>query len=383
MSDLVGGALLVLGIPGAIAALHVTVLSVASLWFRETRQPSVGTRFLVIVPARNEGSVIGDTVDALAASMRDRDTLIVVADRCTDDTAEVAASRGVNVLERGQDERPGRAAAISAGLESAHTLEWDAVVMVDADSVVGPGFFDALDGAYGAGAEAAQPRSEHSHRSGLAALLSEAAFAFQQALDRGRARLGLSVRLRGSGMSLSRDLATQTSFSTEGVSEDLFYTLDLLLAGHKVRRVESARVDSLPAHDLSTMSTQRTRWEVGRLAAARRYAVPLLAARTPSTLEAATYVLTPPLAVAVFLLLGAAVGGWLVGAGWLVALCVALVVAVGVDVVIALIEARASSAVWLSLLAAPAYVVWKAWVQLKALLSIGRAHEAYESTPRE
>jgi hypothetical protein len=383
VSGVVGIFLIALGLPGAVAAVHLTVLSVASLFFRETPQEGVGTRFLIIVPAHNEAAVIGDTVDSLVAAARPGDTLLVVADRCTDDTAEIALARGAKVLSRTDDERPGRAAAISDGLKTALELEWDAMVAIDADSIVESGFLEGLDAAYGMGADAVQPRSEHIHKAGLPALISEAAFAFQQGLARGRVALGLSVRLRGSGMSLSRRIATTRAFSTEGVSEDLFYTLDLLLAGDTIQRAESARLRSLPAHNLSTISTQRIRWETGRFAAARRYAGPLLAKGTRSSIEAATYLLTPPTALAVLLLLASAAGGWLAGSAWVVVLSLALVAAITVDVVIALIQARAASTVWLALLAAPAYVVWKAWVQAQAIRRLGRAHEPYEPTPRE
>ena len=70
MSGVVGIFLIALGLPGAVAAVHLTVLSVASLFFRETPQEGVGTRFLIIVPAHNEAAVIGDTVDSLVAAAR-------------------------------------------------------------------------------------------------------------------------------------------------------------------------------------------------------------------------------------------------------------------------------------------------------------------------
>ncbi len=383
MSEIVGYALVVLSISGAAAALHLSVLSVSSIFFRERVGTGHGTRFLVIVPAHNEEAVIRETLQALSSGIRAADTILVVADRCTDQTAEVARSHGVNVLERGAGERPGRAAAVEAGLEFGRDREWDAAVTIDADTVVDAGFFEALDAAYGPGVEAVQPRSEHTHRSGLAALISEAAFAFQVSQWRGRERLGLSVRLRGSGMSVSRRLATTRSFSTSGASEDLFYSLDLLLDGYSIRHVESARLRSLPPHNFSTISSQRLRFETGRAAAARRYALPLIKRRTPSSIEAAIFLLTPPFGVAVFLLAAGAVGGWLVGSGWIVALSLALIVALAVDVAIALVAARSRWDVWAALAVAPAYVVWKTWIQAKAFLNLRRAHEPYEPTPRE
>ena len=95
----------------------------------------------MLIPAHNEELVIGNALAAIEADRRARDTVLVVADRCTDATAEIARSFGAGVLERGEDEEPGRAAARQAGLEHAAALEWDAVLMLDADSVIEPGFF--------------------------------------------------------------------------------------------------------------------------------------------------------------------------------------------------------------------------------------------------
>ncbi len=55
-------------------------------------------RLLVIIPAWNEGEVIGDVLDELARVAPDADVL-VVSDGSTDDTARQALSRGVKVLE--------------------------------------------------------------------------------------------------------------------------------------------------------------------------------------------------------------------------------------------------------------------------------------------
>ena len=155
----------------------------------------------MLVPAHNEERVISKCLAAIAADRRPTDRVLVVADRCNDETAEIARSFGALVLERGAGEEPGRAAARQAGLERAGDLEWDAVVMLDADSVIEPGFFAACEQSLASGAPAVQARSESSHGRTLAMEASLAAFTLQGiTIPRGRDRLGLSVRLRGTGM---------------------------------------------------------------------------------------------------------------------------------------------------------------------------------------
>ena len=170
-------------------------------------------RLLVLVPAHNEAVVIGRCLEAVRTDARAGDAVLVVADRCADATAEIARQFGALVLERGPEEKPGRAAARQAGLEHARSLEWDAVVMLDADSVIEPGFFDACQEALIAGADAVQARSESRRGHSLAAEASLAAFALQGiTIPRGRDRLGLSVRLRGTGMAIRRSLALAHEF---------------------------------------------------------------------------------------------------------------------------------------------------------------------------
>ena len=182
------------GLPGIAAAAHLGTLALASLFYREPRRRRHDPiRFLVLVPAHDEERAIGRCLDAIDADRRPGDLVLVVADRCTDATAEIARMSGASVLERGPEDEPGRAAARQAGLEHARALDWDAVVMLDADSVIEPGFFDACQRALATGAGAVQARSESQPGETLATEASLAAFTLQgvtlpRGRDRGRRR---------------------------------------------------------------------------------------------------------------------------------------------------------------------------------------------------
>src|SRR4051794_7879733 len=300
-----------IGLPGIAVALHLGVLALASLAYREPRAGDIALRFLVLVPAHNEECGIGRTLAAIRADKRVVDTVLVVADRCTDTTADIARSYGALVLERGPDEEPGRAAARQAGLEYARSLEWDAVIMLDADSVIRPGFFDAHERGLLAGAGAVQGRSESEPGRSLPAEASVAARTLQGiTIPRGRDRLGLCVRLHGTGMATWREIALAHTFRAPA-SEDLFFTLDLLLAGVRCRHVDRARLESQGASTWSSFGDQKVRYEAGRMAAAQTY-VPRLVKRAIrrrdlACLEAAWFLVTPPFAVgALSLILGLA-----------------------------------------------------------------------------
>jgi 1,2-diacylglycerol 3-beta-glucosyltransferase len=375
-----------IGLPGLAVAMHLGLLAVASLTYREPRAGHAETRFLVLVPAHNEELVISRSLEAIMVDKRPTDQVLVVADRCADATAAVARSLGALVLERGEDEEPGRAAARQAGLEYARDLEWDAVLMLDADSVIARGFFTACERALATGASAVQARSESGHGRSLAQEASLAAFTLQGiTIPRGRDSLGLSVRLRGTGMAIKRELALAHRFRAPA-SEDLFFTLDLMLDGVRCRHVDAARLRSDGASNWGTFGGQKVRYEAGRMAAARTY-VPRLMSRAirhrdASAFEAAWFLATPPFALAALSLFAALAIALLAGV-WAVAFVFAGgFLALALTLVTGLIQARVGPRTWLALLAAPWYVAFKAVVQLRALASLLRRDRYYGPTAR-
>lgn len=378
---------LVVALPGLATVAHLGLLALASLFYREPRGGGDDTlAFLVLMPAHNEELVIRRSLEAILADVRPRDRVLVVADRCADATAAIARELGAEVLERGEDEEPGRAAARQAGLEHARGTAWDAVLMLDADSVIEPGFFDACERALGDGVDAVQARSESSHGTTLAAEASLAAFTLQGiTIPRGRSALGLSVRLRGTGMAIRRDVALAHRFRAPA-SEDLFFTLDLLLDGHRCRHVDSARLRSEGASGWQTFGGQKVRYEAGRMSAARTYVPRLLrravAHRDAACLEAAWFLATPPFAVAaVSLLLAAAVAA--IGGAWTAcAIFLGGVAVLACVLFTGLVQARAGLRTWLALASAPWYLAWKTVVQVRALISVLRRQDQFGPTAR-
>jgi glycosyltransferase involved in cell wall biosynthesis len=380
-------AAIVLGLPGLAGAAHLGLLALASWFYREPRprsRPEI--RFLVLVPAHNEEQVIAGGLEAIMADRRPRDLVLVVADRCTDRTAEIAHSLGASVLERGPDDPPGRAAARQAGLEHARALEWDAILMLDADSVIEPGFFAACERALASGAPAVQARSESSRGRTLATEASLAAFTLQGiTLPRGRDRLGVSVRLRGTGMAIRRDVALAHRFRAPA-SEDLFFTLDLLLDGVRCSHADAARLRSQGASTWEAFGGQKVRYEAGRMAAARTYLPQLLRRavreRDGACLEFAWFLASPPFAVGALSLLLAGALAAVAGAWTIAAVFGAGLAVFALTVVTGLIQARAGLRTWLALFAAPWYLVWKTIVHLRAIASVLRRDDYYAPTAR-
>lgn len=87
-------------------------------------------RLLVIIPAWNEGAVIGDVLDELRAVAPDVDVL-VVSDGSTDETVSEARRRGVGVLDLPLN--LGVGGAMRAGYLYAKRNNYDWALQLDAD----------------------------------------------------------------------------------------------------------------------------------------------------------------------------------------------------------------------------------------------------------
>lgn len=371
--------------PGILTALHLGTMATASLFFH-TRRKEVAippVRFLVVIPAYNEELLLPATLEAISRSKRDRDQVLVVDDRSEDRTGEIARSSGAMVLRRNPGDEPGRAAARQAAIGWSKAQDWDAMVMIDADSVVAPDFFDRCEAALADGSQALQARSEAARGRRLVDQAAIASFAIQGVtLPRGREALRLPVRLRGTGMVVRRDLLERLEFRAKA-SEDLQVSLDLVQEGVRTRHVDDARLRSANADSWKIASTQKQRYEAGRMAAARAFVPGLLRCRTAAGFEAAWFLVSPPFALAAGLLLLGLVAAALSGVVPIIAVAVGALALMTWCFAVAAVQARVGPRVILALLYSPFYIGWKLLIQAKAMLGLRGGLKEYGATTRQ
>ena len=109
-------------------------------------EESVRPHLLFLVPAHDEDAVVQHSLSSLLEMERTATdaTIILVADNCSDATAELGRQVGVHVMERHDDSRRGKPFALAWAIEQLPIEDFDAVVIVDADTTVDPGFATAL-----------------------------------------------------------------------------------------------------------------------------------------------------------------------------------------------------------------------------------------------
>ncbi len=340
----------------------------------------------MVVPAHDEELLIRRVVGSLLAIDYPPDLyqIHVIADNCTDRTAELARAQGVTVHERQDPEHRGKGYALRwlFGPLLADPAGGAAFVIVDADSLVNRGFLRALDRRLSRGAVAIQAYDTVLNiEASWGTALRFIAFALLHYLrPLGRKLFNGSAGLKGNGMCFRRDLLESTNWGAFSVTEDLEFHLDLLLRGDVVEFAPDAVVWSEMPVSLRAAHAQNVRWESGRLELLQRFVPRILGAafaqRRFVLFDAAMEHIISPFSVSfatAVLVLGAAL---IWGQPAVIGLALFVLFGQIAYILTGLLLVGAPRKVFLALIYAPFYVLWKLamWVPM----AIGKRHRSTE-----
>lgn len=267
-------------LPGSAELLLLTAGGILPPRARGPRVRSL-RRMAVVVPAHDEAASIAACIGSLrqAAPPSCPCDVIVIADNCSDDTADRARAAGATVWEREDEDERGKGFALAFAFERLLAdTDTDGVLIVDADTEVATDFLTVSEEAFAAGAEAVQcaycvNNPEASTRTRLTNIAFQA---FNVLRPRGRARLGLSAGILGNGWGMTRSCLEQVPYEARSVVEDLEHHLSLVRAGIRVEFLHDTHVYGEMPDAGDAADSQRARWEGGRLRMIREHVPALL-----------------------------------------------------------------------------------------------------------
>jgi 1,2-diacylglycerol 3-beta-glucosyltransferase len=276
--------ILAVALAGVVVVIWLPLISELLCLFNRTRRvatpPSssqaVGEipRLLFLVPAHDEELFISGCVRSLMAvaypSTHRR--VIVVADNCSDATARLAREQGAESLERNDPAQPGKPRAIAWALNQIDLRNWDACVIVDADSTVAPTFASGLAKLAPLNDIVFQPNN---------GVLNE----FENWLTRlggllGRCRFEVTYPLKQSaglncpisnGMGFGTNLLMRDGWRSFSITEDTELYAVYTEAGVTIRHASDANLFSQESVSLREGATQRRRWIAGRFQILREW----------------------------------------------------------------------------------------------------------------
>lgn len=386
---------LILGLFFLTALLYLFFLAIVSVLPERRRSnwlnPAI--KFALVVPAHNESLVIKRSLD----SLRQVDypehlyEVLVIADNCEDNTAEVVRNADITCWERTDYERRGKG----------HVLKWaferlikegghDAYAVIDADTIVDRNFLKAVNQRISEGAKAVQGYYDvlHPERSPMGSL-SYLGFVLSRNLRyKGRTRLGWTTNLLGNGMCFTKEVIERFGWCATSIVEDIEYEMFLLMNGIKVVFAPEARIYAEIPDTFSKSKVQRGRWDTGKFEVRNKYLPKLIREgirkKDFSYFDAAMELLIPPFSLFVIMVFT----GFLLflildfhGLNMNFNIWTFVIVALSVYVVGGLLIAQPPLRLYLSLIYAPYFLLWRLWVVLGGIWH--RNHRVWVKTERK
>lgn len=392
---------------------YLLLLTIVAWWTSrkpDTQLNDPAHRFLVLIPAHNEEKLLPELLENLNQLDYPAHlfSMHVVADNCTDETAVIAKQNGAIPHERFDAHNPGKGFALQWFLQnfSADIEAHDALVILDADTVVSNNFLQAMSTRLDNGERVIQ--SYYAVRNpgktwGIG--LRYAALAVLHYLrPLGRTRLGGSAGLKGNGMVFATDIMQQYEWS-DSITEDIEFHMTLILGGERVSFAPEATIWAEMPETLAAAATQNVRWERGRMQMMQLYVPQLLKgawsslrhgqfSRTYLLLDAVMEHLIPPFSVLAALSgLSVVLSLFMIAFGFFffdaipfanllfisLWLGIGLIVGQAVYLLTGLHLVRAPKSVYLALLKMPVFVAWKVWHYGRVLLGLD-SHEWVRTT---
>ncbi|MGL5633592.1 MAG: glycosyltransferase family 2 protein [Sarcina sp.] len=270
---------------------------------KKTEMKNPEKSFALIVSAHNEEVVIGNLVDSFNHLDYPKELydVFVIADNCTDSTADVARKHGANVYERFNKEKRGKGFALEWMFKKIFEMEknYDAIGIFDADNLVDKEFLQKMNSKMCDGYEVVQCyiETKNPNDSWVTESCDLSLGSTVRRLQYGRDSMGLSAQLGGTGFVLTTEILQEMGWGATCLTEDLEFTCKLVLNGKRVGVADDAIIYDEKPLTLNDSWKQRKRWMQGFADVASRYTLKLLKKaivdRDAIAFDCAMYVLQP------------------------------------------------------------------------------------------
>jgi cellulose synthase/poly-beta-1,6-N-acetylglucosamine synthase-like glycosyltransferase len=297
----------------------------------------------------------------------------------------VAAGAGCRVVERFDSIKKSKGYAIEyfiASLTRSGEFEsLDALVIIDADTIIDPDLLRYFDSEIRAGRDWIQCyyTVANPDQSSRTRLMNYAFSLHNGVMPFGLNALGASASFKGNGMCLSTRGLRRMPWRSYGLVEDIEYSWTLRLAGEKIKFQPRVSVyGAMVRSSGEAAANQRRRWEYGRNEVRKKFLRPFLRAKGISRREKLASVLEltiPPMSWVVFVyatlsalntaaILAPVVRAFPAVWGTIVAFQVVTTVALGAYAIAPFVVMRLPWRYGSSLALLPVYLGWKVLVSL-------------------
>ncbi len=229
-------------------------------------------KYAVLISARNEGAVIGELLESLHRQNYPQELLdvYVVADNCTDNTAQIAEDHGAIVYERFDRKLVGKGYALNylfgkiyarSGLEA-----YDGYFVFDADNVLDENYVREMNKVFDNGYEivTSYRNSKNYGSNWISAGYALWFLRESKYLNGARMQCGTSCAISGTGFLVAnRIIRENNGWKHHLLTEDIEFSTDNIIQGRVIGYCEQAVLYDEQPTDFHESWNQRLRWTKG------------------------------------------------------------------------------------------------------------------------
>jgi len=231
-------------------------------------------KLCIVIPAHNEMAFIERLIESIYTADYPRRLLdiFVIADNCSDSTADIARKAGTKVLERNNPKQKGKGYALQWAFQRVDIDSYDAVCVFDADNIIAQNVLKEFNDLFLNGYEVVQcSNSVYNKESSWFTEIQAVSRELENRLWHGaKFKLGLSPSLKGNGMGFLMGVLKKHPWKAFSISEDVEYYAHLVENGVSIGYSLNGIVYHQESTSFNEGYSQRLRWSGGKFDVARK-----------------------------------------------------------------------------------------------------------------
>ena len=242
-------------------------------WLKKAKphKQAVPHRFAVLICARNESSVIADLIESIQNQTYDASLvhIFVLADNCTDNTAQIARDAGATVYERFNKEKVGKGYALQTLLRylgQDYPDGFDGYFVFDADNILSPDYIERMNETFSDGHQiiTSYRNSKNYGDNWISAGYALWFLRESRYLNHPRFLLNTSCAVSGTGFFFSHAVLQEIGpWPFHLLTEDIEFSIYHVTQGHKIAFCPDAVLYDEQPTTFRQSWRQRTRWAKG------------------------------------------------------------------------------------------------------------------------
>ena len=265
----------IVGVILGILVFHRPFYFVIGMFFtRKFKTAKKKHKYAICIAARNEKYVIGNLLDSISKQDYPKEllTVFVVADNCTDNTAEIVRKKGAICYERFDDVHKTKGYALEFLFDNIEKdygrLSFDGYFIFDADNLLKANYISKMNDAFDAGEKiiTSYRNTKNFDENWIAASYALHWIRSVRMNHRARSVLRLATNIQGTGFLFANEIV-KDGWHYTSLTEDRALTADAVAQGYKISYQDEAEFFDEQPINLKVAIRQRIRWAKGHLLA--------------------------------------------------------------------------------------------------------------------